>query len=453
MTERFLYSAVLRQLPSVEHRQPSLCCRLSMTELVRIGRDPRCQVVLDTRSYAGVSRWHVEIRPAADWQLDEIPTWWICDLNSANGTYINGQRLHGCQILCPGDRITLSQNGPEFVFECQMLGTAAFAQTAPPTSPNPAMAVSPQPSADPVTVSQLFPILSTGQDLHRKAYLLPAAITIVVVVSLFASVGNPLVFNLLLAGYLAIAAYYWIYQLCGKRKPWWVLLCAALLTMLLLQSPVTQAFTVIFREVLPGRVTSTPPIDNFPLLLIQMFFGAGLMEELIKAIPVLLAYWLGLCLRSPWRERIGVREPLDGILLGTASAVGFTLIETLGQYVPEISQTMTVEAGDIAGELAGLQLLIPRILGIVAGHMAYSGYFGYFIGLSVLKPGKRWLILGIGYLNAAGLHALWNTSGSLSVLLLAAVGVISYAFLGAAILKARALSPTRSQNFATRFYE
>jgi RsiW-degrading membrane proteinase PrsW (M82 family) len=35
--------------------------------------------------------------------------------------------------------------------------------------------------------------------------------------------------------------------------------------------------------------------------------------------------------------------------------------------------------------------------------------------------------------------------------LLVVVGVLSYAFLMAAILKARVLSPTRSQNFATRF--
>jgi RsiW-degrading membrane proteinase PrsW (M82 family) len=65
-----------------------------------------------------------------------------------------------------------------------------------------------------------------------------------------------------------------------------------------------------------------------------MFFGAGLMEELLKALPVLGLYFLGRLLYSPWRERIGVWEPLDGILLGTASAVGFTLLETLGQYVP-----------------------------------------------------------------------------------------------------------------------
>ncbi|MEW5856982.1 MAG: PrsW family intramembrane metalloprotease, partial [Cyanobacteriota bacterium] len=46
---------------------------------------------------------------------------------------------------------------------------------------------------------------------------------------------------------------------------------------------------------------------------------------------------------------------------------------------------------------------------------------------------------------------LWNATGAVSGLLLAVVGIVSYAFLTAAILKARALSPTRNSNFATRF--
>ena len=66
-------------------------------------------------------------------------------------------------------------------------------------------------------------------------------------------------------------------------------------------------------------------------------------------------------------------------------------------------------------------------------------------------PSCSWQILSVGYLSAAALHALWNATGSINALLLVVVGVLSYAFLMAAILKARALSPTRSQNFATRF--
>jgi RsiW-degrading membrane proteinase PrsW (M82 family) len=142
------------------------------------------------------------------------------------------------------------------------------------------------------------------------------------------------------------------------------------------------------------------------------------------------------------RQTWGITEPLDGIVLGTAAAVSFTLVETLGLYVPQIISNFTRSGQDLdAAQLAGLQLLIPRILGSIAGHMAYSGYFGYFIGLSALKPKYCWQILGVGYFSAALLHALWNSTALVSWWLLALVGLLSYTCLIAAILKARRLSP------------
>jgi RsiW-degrading membrane proteinase PrsW (M82 family) len=288
--------------------------------------------------------------------------------------------------------------------------------------------------------SQLFPILSTGRDLMTKAYLGPVIITVTFVVALF-TWRHPVSYNYVLACYLAWAGYYFIYCLCGKYKPWWLMLGAAMTTMLILKSPLWPAFAFVFRDLLPGRGHG----------LIGMLFGAGLLEELIKALPVLGAYWLGRRLKAPWRERVGVWEPLDGIILGAASAAGFTLFETMGQYVPMVTHKVAAQFGEGAGYWAGLQLLIPRIAGSLSGHMAYSGYLGYFIGLSVLKPAGRWRVLGIGYLTAAGLHALWNTIDSIfGDPGLVAVGSLSYAFLAAAILKARQISPTRLENFATQ---
>jgi RsiW-degrading membrane proteinase PrsW (M82 family) len=418
---------------------------------VIIGRDPRCQIVLDSQLYGSVSRQHARFSPSA-----ASPSGWqVCDLDSANGTFVNGQRLQGCRHLKPGDQILLSQAGPRFVFElrnpAQMVSKLPL-PTEPeplPLAPSVSLPDASQSAADALTLSQLFPILSTGRDLTRKAYLVPGIITVSFVVLMFISIGKPGFFNLLLAAYMAGIAYYFVYQLCGKQKPWWLLVGAGAITILLLSSPLLYPFLWVFRGLLPGDVPDSNS-GGFLRILIQMFFGAGLMEELIKAIPILLAYWLGTKLRSPYRERVGVWEPLDGILIGTASAVGFTLLETLGQYVPGIMNDVTLQAG-VNRELLGLQLLIPRILGSISGHMAYSGYLGYFIGLSVLKPSKRWQILGVGYLTASSLHALWNTMGLINLLVLAVVGVVSYAFLTAAILKARVLSPTRSQNFATRF--
>ncbi|MBD2777086.1 PrsW family glutamic-type intramembrane protease [Iningainema tapete] len=413
---------------------------------VVIGRDPGCQVVFDAMLYRMVSRRHAVVRPLNS-PAEEECSWVICDLNSANGTYLNGQRLQGCQQLIAGDRITLGYDGPEFLFEYEYATTKI-----PPDFPlQPATNYKSPPIPDSVSFTQLFPIISTGKDLTSKAYLIPGILTVVFVVLMFATVGNPQANQVTVAVYIAFAAYYFIYQLCGKQKPWWVLMASGLATGLILLSPLLDLFIFIFRTILPGGLPSDQQPITFTEWLVRMFFGAGLMEELLKALPLLATHLIARKLPSPWKERIGVWEPLDGILLGTASAVGFTLLETLGQYVPQVTLSVGQQAGAEAGQLVGLQLLIPRILGSVAGHMAYSGYLGYFIGLAVLKPSRSWQILLVGYLTASGLHALWNATGAINGLLLVVVGVLSYAFLMAAILKARALSPTRSQNFATRF--
>jgi RsiW-degrading membrane proteinase PrsW (M82 family) len=391
-----------------------------------IGRDLDCDIVIDSQIYGMVSRQHGSLHY-------EAGDWWLTDCDSANGTYLNQRLLtpsDGPQRLVTGDQIILGQNGPMFEF--------AGAAVAPTVSP---------PAAPAVTLTQLFPIFSQGLDLSQKAYLLPGAITVTFVVALFMAIDRPLVFNLLLATLLAIGAYFWIYRLCGKRKPMALLVATAVVMMLLLQSPVLQWFIGFFRGVLPGNL-ATP--SSSPYRLVQMFFGAGLMEELLKILPLLLVLGLTHKLRPAAKSRWGIVEPLDGILLGAASAIGFTLLETLGQYVPAIVQDTQLQAGLELSQLRGLQLLIPRLLGAISGHIAYSGYFGYFIGLAVLRPGHRWSIVAIGYLTAALLHALWNTMGGISPLLLAMVGMISYACLTAAIVKARSLSPDRHQNFATR---
>ncbi len=432
---------------------------LTSKEVV-IGRDPSCQVVFDAIMCRMVSRRHAVLRPLSSYP-DGEDNWILCDLNSANGTFLNGKRLQNGQQLIPGDRITLGHDGPELIFEYENHQPTVITQTAftplPPANhyqaPTSTTNYQIPSNPDSISFTQLFPIISTGKDLTSKAYLIPGILTVVFVVLMFATLNRPQLNQIIVATFIALAAYYFfIYLLCGKHKPWWVLLGSALTTMLILLSPLLDLFIFVFRVILPGSLPSNQESITFTELLLRMFFGAGLMEELLKALPLLGAHMIARVLPSPWRERIGVWEPLDGILLGTASAVGFTLLETLGQYVPQYSQTVAQQVGDGAGFVAGFQLLIPRILGSLPGHMAYSGYLGYFIGLAVLKPTKSLQILLVGYLTAAGLHALWNATGVINSLLLVIVGVLSYAFLMAAILKARALSPTRSQNFATRFF-
>lgn len=445
MTGEISPIACLRQL-SIGNRSDSklVVHALPIDDVTAIGRDPRCQIVVDPFLFGSVSRRHAEVRPSEQNSQEERPTWWLCDLNSSNGTFLNGKRLRGCQILRSGDRVSLGNDGPEYIFEYLADLNRNSAAVTERSAVAPAIGES-------VTLTQLFPIVSTGRDLTRKAFLVPSIVTVIFVVSLFVAVGQPSLFNRLLAGYIALVGLYFVYRLCGKHKPWWVMACTAMGTYFLLRSPILLLFAEFFRTILPGQVTAPGELINPLTLLVRMFFGAGLMEELLKAIPLAVLFVIGRFLPAPWNDRVGIWEPLDGILLGAASAVGFTLVETLGQYVPGMIESTSLQLG--AGgwdQLRGLQVLIPRLLGAISGHMAYSGYFGYFIGLAVLKPRQGWLILLIGYLTASALHALWNVMGSVSEILLALVGMLSYAFLAAAILKARTLSPTRSQNFATR---
>jgi RsiW-degrading membrane proteinase PrsW (M82 family) len=90
-------------------------------------------------------------------------------------------------------------------------------------------------------LSQVLPIVSTRQDLFKKAYLIPGVLTVLLVVGLFAAIGHPQAFNALLAIYLIGAGYHFVYQLSGKPKPWWLLLGSALVTILLLITPVKKS--------------------------------------------------------------------------------------------------------------------------------------------------------------------------------------------------------------------
>jgi pSer/pThr/pTyr-binding forkhead associated (FHA) protein len=84
-----IYQGFLRQL-STEHTIELLPLYvLSEYQEITIGRDPSCQIALDPNYFVIVSRRHAAIRPLQPLG-NGLPYWEICDLNSANGTYIMG---------------------------------------------------------------------------------------------------------------------------------------------------------------------------------------------------------------------------------------------------------------------------------------------------------------------------------------------------------------------------
>ena len=106
---------------------------LSSTEEIVIGREETCQIVLASDQYPTVSRHHAKIQPFMD---DSQIFWRVCDLGAANGTYLNGNRLQSCYVLCSGDRILLSKDGPEFLFECETIIPSVAVTTEYSLEPN-----------------------------------------------------------------------------------------------------------------------------------------------------------------------------------------------------------------------------------------------------------------------------------------------------------------------------
>ncbi|MEY3750035.1 MAG: hypothetical protein RLZZ186_454 [Cyanobacteriota bacterium] len=84
-------------------------------------------------SLDGVSDHHAVVR------FSRSQGWLVCDWQSSDGTFLEGQRVRQCRRLDDGDEIRLGLNGPVLLFEL----TAAAAPTAPsPTTPAPTAAVS-----------------------------------------------------------------------------------------------------------------------------------------------------------------------------------------------------------------------------------------------------------------------------------------------------------------------
>lgn len=71
-----------------------------------IGRCPENPIFLDNTIYQGISWKHAEINPIENKQGET--RWQITDLNSSNGTFINGEKLNGSIILNNCDNITLA---------------------------------------------------------------------------------------------------------------------------------------------------------------------------------------------------------------------------------------------------------------------------------------------------------------------------------------------------------
>lgn len=260
-----------------------------------------------------------------------------------------------------------------------------------------------------------------------------------------------------LATYMAFLVGCYVNEMCLRARHLGLMAAVAFSIYLLLESPVGDAWFYVFHHVIPTAQWRKSG-NSEALQLAGWFVGAGINEEGFKALPPfgvaalggILAFLGGRlrgrlgALLTAVSERVGLSEPLDGIVLGVASGSGFFIYETLFQYVPA---TLAQGHGADSQAFDGLLLLLSRGLPQFAGHSAWSGLFGYFIGLAVLRPNRAFFLLPIGWLSAAILHAAWDSIGVVvdsdlgAIVAWVIVGLLSYALLAGAIFRAREISP------------
>jgi RsiW-degrading membrane proteinase PrsW (M82 family) len=130
--------------------------------------------------------------------------------------------------------------------------------------------------------------------------------------------------------------------------------------------------------------------------LFASIFTIGVPEEMAKAIPVLVVAWL-------WRWSWSSQTPRDYLFLGAVSGLVFGAVEAERYFTSVSSLSGTVNGAFLQ------QLTISYVWRFVTdpiGHACWAGITGYFIGLAITGPSRRYALAFVGIGLAALLHGL-----------------------------------------------
>jgi len=384
---------------------------LDSKELITFGRDKNCDVVLSNSGSSSVSRNHAKIFNGT-----------LTD-TSTNGTFVDGEKIHNSSIKLNGnEEIKFSSKGDTIQIKLNGFRTQSKDSD---TSEVP-------------SYTKVVPISKSGfiEELASQPFFYPGIITVIAGIILFVILNSAIetrdiiflyIYELFLGVYFGAMTIFFIRGISNLKTPLWVPIGSALLVAIIYILGIPfYLLSFIFR---PDAIMSFIDSNNLIERFIGHFVGAGLMEELFKSIPVWIA-----CILAPslYRLKIGGFKkgkitPTLTVLIGASGAIGFIIIETLFEYVPKIQDELGYEWG--------LMLLIPRFITGIAGHVAWSGVFAYFIGLMFYYKKVNISYPIMGWLIASVLHGLWNaTSGSLFSV---AVAVISFIGFTGYLFKAR----------------
>ena len=146
-------------------------------------------------------------------------------------------------------------------------------------------------------------------------------------------------------------------------------------------------------------------------LVLFFFVIVGPVEETVKLLAVRLYAYTD--------DRFDA--VIDGAVYGAIAGLGFVVIENLVYIVQtvEIEElTFSVSALAAGDGIAAIRALAGP------GHVIYSAFAGYYLGLAKFNPENRGPILIKGLVIAAVIHALYNTLvGPVTTVLTAVTGL------------------------------
>ncbi|EMA63528.1 PrsW family intramembrane metalloprotease [Halorubrum kocurii] len=165
---------------------------------------------------------------------------------------------------------------------------------------------------------------------------------------------------------------------------------------LLVATFLLSILTATFAAVLNSY--AQPFFDPFGFLGLVLFFFVivGPIEESVKLLAVRLYAYTD--------DRFDA--VIDGAVYGAIAGLGFVVIENL-VYIAQ-----TVELGELSLSIATLGAGdgIAALRALAGpGHVIYSAFAGYYLGLAKFNPGNRGPIVVKGLVIAAAIHALYNS--------------------------------------------
>lgn len=154
--------------------------------------------------------------------------------------------------------------------------------------------------------------------------------------------------------------------------------------------------------------------DSVLVKIVAFVFGVGILEETVKALPLIL---FGLR-----KQKLG---PRDGLFLGFVSGLGFAASEGVVYSLSAATSAFGADS-DFADKAFTIQILqtIFRFMSGTLLHGAWAGIAGWFIGLATQNKTHQWPLVCIGIGFVALLHGINDVVAGSSLHLVLAGGSI-----------------------------